>query len=220
MIDQDEFRSVMGRFASGVTIVTSLNADGVDVGMTVSAFCSLSLNPPLILFCVDQAASMYKSLASAPGFIVNILSEKQEPLARRFSGEPNRFDGIGYTRGVSGFFSFSTDDPPTGPPPSPVVLTSFKVFDTPFSLDADISALSSITIPYSARFFSFTFAALDYDAPEKNQYMYRLEGFDPDWVWAGSRRYASYTNLDPGTYLFRVRASNSEGIWNREGASS
>src|SRR5512141_292243 len=102
MIDQDEFRSVMGRFASGVTIVTSLNADGVDVGMTVSAFCSLSLSPPLVLICFDQAASMYKSLAAAPGFIVNILSEKQEPLARRFSGEPNRFDGIGYTRGVSG----------------------------------------------------------------------------------------------------------------------
>ena len=103
MIDQDEFRSVMGRFASGVTVVTSMNAEGEDQGMTVSAFCSLSLEPPLVLFCVDNAASMYSSLAEAPGFIINILSEKQESLARRFSGpDPNRFDGIGYTRGVSG----------------------------------------------------------------------------------------------------------------------
>jgi flavin reductase (DIM6/NTAB) family NADH-FMN oxidoreductase RutF len=103
VIDQDEFRSVMGRFASGVTVVTSVNADGEDQGMTVSAFCSLSLDPPLVLFCVDRAASMYSSLAEAPGFIVNILSEKQEALARRFSGlDPNRFDGIGYTRGVNG----------------------------------------------------------------------------------------------------------------------
>jgi flavin reductase (DIM6/NTAB) family NADH-FMN oxidoreductase RutF len=103
VIDQDEFRSVMGRFASGVTVVTSINADGEDQGMTVSAFCSLSLDPPLVLFCVDRAASMYSSLAEAPGFIVNILSEKQEALARRFSGlDPNRFDGIGYTRGVNG----------------------------------------------------------------------------------------------------------------------
>ncbi len=103
MIDHDEFRAVMGRFASGVTVVTSVNDEGQDEGMTISAFCSLSLDPPLILFCVDHSASMYDSLAAAPGFIVNILSERQEPLARRFSGpDPNRFDGIGYTRGISG----------------------------------------------------------------------------------------------------------------------
>lgn len=103
MIDSDDFRSVLGRFASGVTIVTSMDADGNDQGMTVSAFCSLSLEPPLILFCVDRTASMYSSLADAPGFTVNILSEKQESLARRFSGpDPNRFDGIGYSRGGNG----------------------------------------------------------------------------------------------------------------------
>jgi 3-hydroxy-9,10-secoandrosta-1,3,5(10)-triene-9,17-dione monooxygenase reductase component len=103
MIDHDAFRAVLGRFASGVTVVTSLNKDGQDEGMTVSAFCSLSLDPPMVLFCVDRGASMYDSLASAPDFIVNILSETQEPLARRFSGtDPNRFDGIGYSRGVSG----------------------------------------------------------------------------------------------------------------------
>jgi flavin reductase (DIM6/NTAB) family NADH-FMN oxidoreductase RutF len=103
VIDSDDFRSVLGRFSSGVTIVTSMDADGNDQGMTVSAFCSLSLDPPLILFCVDRTASMYGSLGNAPGFIINILSEKQEPLARRFSGpDPNRFDGIGYSRGGNG----------------------------------------------------------------------------------------------------------------------
>ncbi|HUQ21142.1 MAG TPA: flavin reductase family protein [Gemmatimonadaceae bacterium] len=103
MIDEDEFRSVMGRFASGVTVVTSLSAEGEDQGMTVSAFCSLSLDPPLILICVDRAASMYEPLGEAEGFVVNILAEKQESLARRFSGlDPNRFDGIGYSRGLNG----------------------------------------------------------------------------------------------------------------------
>ncbi len=103
MIDHDEFRSVMGRFASGVTVVTTINEEGEDQGMTVSAFCSLSLDPPLVLCCVDHAAAMYDTLSTADGFIVNILSEKQESLARRFSGpDPNRFDGIGYTRGTSG----------------------------------------------------------------------------------------------------------------------
>jgi flavin reductase (DIM6/NTAB) family NADH-FMN oxidoreductase RutF len=103
VIDQDSFRAVLGRFASGVTVVTALDRSGHDQGMTVSAFCSLSLDPPLILFCVDHTASMYESLKTVPGFIVNILSENQEPLARRFSGpDPNRFDGIGFARGVSG----------------------------------------------------------------------------------------------------------------------
>lgn len=103
MIDQDSFRALLGRFASGVTVVTALDQSGHDLGMTVSAFCSLSLDPPLILFCVDHSASMYESLKTVPGFIVNILSESQEPLARRFSGpDPNRFDGIGFARGVSG----------------------------------------------------------------------------------------------------------------------
>lgn len=103
MIDQDEFRSVMGRFSSGVTVVTTIDDEGEDEGMTVSAFCSLSLSPPLVLCCVDRSAAMYDTLASADGFIVNILSDGQEALARRFSGpDPNRFDGIGYSRGTSG----------------------------------------------------------------------------------------------------------------------
>ncbi len=71
--------------------------------MTVSAFCSLSLDPPMVLICVDRSAAMFESLAVAPGFIVNILSESQEPLARRFSGpDPNRFEGIGYSRAPGG----------------------------------------------------------------------------------------------------------------------
>ncbi len=103
MIDHDAFRSVLGRFASGVTVVTSLDEEGKDHGMTVSAFCSLSLDPPLVLVCIDHSASMFDSLATANEFIVNILSERQEPLARRFSGpHPNRFDRIGYTRSASG----------------------------------------------------------------------------------------------------------------------
>jgi flavin reductase (DIM6/NTAB) family NADH-FMN oxidoreductase RutF len=103
VIDQDEFRAVLGRFASGVTVVTSRDADGRDHGMTVSAFCSLSLDPPLVLICVDQSASLYQPLAEASHFIVSILSESQEAIARRFSGpHPDRFDGMGYSRGVSG----------------------------------------------------------------------------------------------------------------------
>jgi flavin reductase (DIM6/NTAB) family NADH-FMN oxidoreductase RutF len=103
-IDPDTFRSVLGRFASGITVVTARDGDGRHYGMTVSAFCSVSLVPPLILVCIDLAASMHDALISAPHFAVNILSADQEPLSRRFSGldEHHRFDGLGYTIGVTG----------------------------------------------------------------------------------------------------------------------
>ena len=121
--------------------------------------------------------------------------------------------------GVSGFFMFPVDDPPSASPPPPVVLTSFKVFEKPYPLGAEIWSLRSITLPHSASFFSFTFAALDYVKSAENRYAYQLEGLDPEWIQAGSRRYASYTNLDPGRYVFRVRGANSEGIWNEKGTA-
>jgi flavin reductase (DIM6/NTAB) family NADH-FMN oxidoreductase RutF len=103
MIDPDTFRSVLGRFASGVTIVTAQDDAGVDHGMTVSAFCSLSLDPPLVLLCVDHAASMYELLLTHPRFGVSILSSNQEAYSRRFADpDSDRFDGIAYSRGESG----------------------------------------------------------------------------------------------------------------------
>jgi flavin reductase (DIM6/NTAB) family NADH-FMN oxidoreductase RutF len=103
-IDQDSFRSVLGRFASGITVVTSRDATGRDVGMTVSAFASVSLRPPLVSVCIDHAASMYDALRGATRFGVNILASDQEALSRRFAAmdSSHRFEGIGYERGESG----------------------------------------------------------------------------------------------------------------------
>jgi flavin reductase (DIM6/NTAB) family NADH-FMN oxidoreductase RutF len=102
-IDPDEFRAVLGRFASGITILTVRDAEGRDHGMTVSAFCSASLVPPLVLACIDRAADMHDVLRKATHFGVSILAEGQEALSRRFAELPaGRFDGIGYTRGESG----------------------------------------------------------------------------------------------------------------------
>lgn len=103
MIDSATFRSVLGRFASGVTVMTTLDEAGRDHGMTVSAFCSVSLEPPRVLCCVERVAVMHDVIASAPRFAINILSETQESLSRRFAEEmDDRFDGIGYTRGITG----------------------------------------------------------------------------------------------------------------------
>jgi flavin reductase (DIM6/NTAB) family NADH-FMN oxidoreductase RutF len=103
-IDPDSFRSVLGRFASGITVVTTLDAQGRDVGMTVSAFASVSLRPPLISVCVDHAASMHRAIVAADRFGVNILASDQEALSRRFAAveSSHRFEGIGYERGESG----------------------------------------------------------------------------------------------------------------------
>jgi flavin reductase (DIM6/NTAB) family NADH-FMN oxidoreductase RutF len=104
MIDSDTFRSVLGRFASGVTIVTTHDDSGGDHGMTVSAFSSVSLDPPLVLVCIDHSATMYRLLHSHRRFGVSILSSEQEAYSRRFAADPDtgRFDGIAYTRGENG----------------------------------------------------------------------------------------------------------------------
>lgn len=102
-VDQHSFRAVLGRFSSGVTVVTTRDRRGRDHGMTVSAFSSVSLDPPLVLISIGHDASMYAVMQKATHFIVNILSEGQEALARRFAEPgPNRFAGIGYTRGKNG----------------------------------------------------------------------------------------------------------------------
>ncbi|MFL5616760.1 MAG: flavin reductase family protein [Gemmatimonadaceae bacterium] len=103
-IDPDAFRSVLGRFASGITVVTTRDAEQRDVGMTVSAFCSVSLDPPLVQVCVDHAASLYAALVVSARYGVSILAAEQEALSRRFATAEStrRFDGIGYRRGESG----------------------------------------------------------------------------------------------------------------------
>jgi flavin reductase (DIM6/NTAB) family NADH-FMN oxidoreductase RutF len=103
MVDKDTFRSVLGRFATGITIVTARDDEGEDHGMTVSAFCSLSLEPPMVLACIDHTASMHDLLLAHPRFGVSILSSDQEEYSRRFAADDvSRFDGIAYVRGDSG----------------------------------------------------------------------------------------------------------------------
>lgn len=103
MIDPHTFRSVLGRFATGVTVLTARDRAGADHGMTASAFCSVSLEPPLVLACIDEQAEMHAVLEAAGHFGISILSEEQEALSRRFAEvETNRFDGVGYSRGSTG----------------------------------------------------------------------------------------------------------------------
>ncbi len=103
MIGPDDFRRLLGHFPSGVTIVTTSDADGRPAGLTVSAFASLSLEPPLVLVCVDHKAQSYPALKDNRGFAVNVLSTDHEVMSRRFaSTRLDKFDGVAYQMSALG----------------------------------------------------------------------------------------------------------------------
>ena len=103
MVDPDLFRSVLGRFATSVTVLGARDAKGVDHGMTVSAFSSVSLDPPLVLACIDRTASIYPTLFETEHIGISILSEHQESCSRRFAEQDtDRFDALEIQRGAQG----------------------------------------------------------------------------------------------------------------------
>lgn len=117
--------------------------------------------------------------------------------------------------GERGFTLFHPDSIRDNPHVPEIVLTSFSIFDHP--IRGPLTELHELLLKYNQNYFSFEFAALDLSAPEKNQYAYRLDGIDTAWVYPQKRRFATYTNIDPGTYTLRVRGSNNDGVWNEQG---
>ena len=102
-ITPDEFRHVLSHFASGVTVVTNWDAEGRPAGLTASAFTSVSLEPPLILVCVDHKAQSYPALRASSRFAINILGAEGEAVSRRFATtNADKFDGVTYRSGPLG----------------------------------------------------------------------------------------------------------------------
>ena len=100
-IGKDEFRAALSRFPSGVTIVTTKDASGRFHGITVSAFSSVSLKPPMILVCIEKTTGSHYAFQESEFFVVNFLAEGQEDLSNRFASQiPDKFDGIGYRFGI------------------------------------------------------------------------------------------------------------------------
>jgi signal transduction histidine kinase/ligand-binding sensor domain-containing protein/DNA-binding response OmpR family regulator len=137
-----------------------------------------------------------------------------EPTADVFFGKGCRTrNGEMYFGGAAGFTRFHPDSVDDNPFIPPIVITSFTKFDKPCQLSREIR------LPHNDNFIAFEFAALSYISPERNQYAYKMEGLDKEWVYSGTRRYASYPNLEPGEYAFRVKGSNNDGVWNEAGTS-
>ena len=95
-IDSRRFREVCGAYATGVAVITAVDAAGTPTGVTVNSFSSVSLNPPLVQFSLDRGASVYPVFETADHFAVNVLAREQEWLSARFSTDANHFVGVEY----------------------------------------------------------------------------------------------------------------------------
>lgn len=135
-------------------------------------------------------------------------------------------DGRMYFGGINGFNVFHPDSIHDTSYAPPVELTGFSLFNKliqagkvhkDFVLPKSITYLDDLILSHEESVFTIEFAALSYSQPERCMYAYKLEGFDPDWNYTNaSRRFATYTNLDAGTYQFHVKCSNPDGLWNEK----
>ncbi|WP_082491196.1 two-component regulator propeller domain-containing protein [Duganella sp. Leaf126] len=138
-------------------------------------------------------------------------------------------DGTLYFGGFNGVTAFAPQAVRENSVAPVVAITDFQVFnkslsagqgDHPDVLTTAIEQTGALTLRQADSVFSLEFAALHYAAPQRNRYAYQLQGFDEDWVMTdASKRFATYTNLDPGHYVFRVKAANKDGVWNDSAAT-
>ncbi|GAB5534295.1 MAG: hybrid sensor histidine kinase/response regulator transcription factor [Rubricoccaceae bacterium] len=149
--------------------------------------------------------------------------------------QSNEFNTASFHRGASGklYFGgvygvnvFDPADFEDNPFVPNVALTGLRIGDQPVAvgdstdlLDREVWATDELHLSHHENMVTFSFAALDFSAPEKNRYAYRMGGLDADWIQAGTEGSATYTNLPPGRHMFRVRGSNNDGVWNEVGAS-
>jgi len=129
--------------------------------------------------------------------------------------------------GIKGFNSFYPERIVENKFIPPVVITDFKLFNKSININdhnnpvltKSITVTDTLNLSHNQNIFSFEFSALSYASPQLNKYAYMLEGFDDDWINIGNKRVAHYTNIDPGEYVFKVKAANNDGFWNEEGTS-
>ncbi len=210
------FDPVSGRFTRRYTKKDGLPSDNVQ-SIQRDNHGWLWLGTPAGLSCFDPEQGLFRNYDKSDGLPGNkffIGAAAKAPDGQMF---------FGCTEGLASFYP---DKMRINPNPPPVALTEFQLFNKPVSigekspLQKAIDVADRIVLRYEQDVFRLRFAALDYTAPTKNRYAYKLEGFDKDWRYVGANdRSATYTRLSPGEYTFRVKASNNDGLWNEQGAS-
>jgi signal transduction histidine kinase/ligand-binding sensor domain-containing protein/CheY-like chemotaxis protein len=166
---------------------------------------------------LDPATGRIRSYEKADGLPSNVFAQRAGALGP---------DGRVYLGTRAGIVEFMPGELAENPVPPPVVLTELRwIGEPPLNalgqrLPATAGVGDVIRVAPGQLGFSLRFSALDFAAPEKNRFRYKLEGWEPDWTKSPAReRTATYTSLPPGTYVFRVQASNGDQVWNRQGAS-
>lgn len=175
----------------------------------------MSTNNGLVRF--DPAARTWEVFDQQDGLQSNEFNRNEYWRTR---------DGRMFFGGIYGYNEFRPSAIVRNGVPPLVAVTGFQLFNIPVRpgdstgvLRQTVNETDSIALRYEQNVFSFQFSALDYHTPRKNRYAYMLEGFNQGWIEAGMQRTATYTNLDPGRYVFRVKASNGDGVWNDDGRS-
>jgi signal transduction histidine kinase/ligand-binding sensor domain-containing protein/CheY-like chemotaxis protein len=195
------FESPRGLAEAGGQVVYGIESDGV-------GRLWLSTNNGLVRF--DPKTRAMKVFHEAHG-----LQGEDFNFNAHFRGD----DGTLYFGGSNGFNAFAPDKEPAAAPPPRVVLTSARILDRTLAPNELPAPGRPLMLEHNDKLVTFAFSALDFTSSENNRYRYRLEGFDTGWNNVGGQRSATYTNLDAGNYVFRVRAANADGVWNEEGLS-
>ena len=223
----------IGTFGGGLNkLITSINGEfigfktfSINEGLPNSVVKSileddngnlwLSTNKGLSRFNINKES--FKNFDANDGLQSNEFSELTS-LKRR--------NGELLFGGVNGFTAFYPNEIKNNDLNAETVFTQFSIFNEPVAigeeingrviLDKSINKTEQIDLKYSENSFSFEFAALHYAASKKNNYQYKLEGFNENWIHTTSNnRYATYTNLEPGLYTLKVMASNNDGVWDK-----
>ena len=188
--------------------------------------------------CEDDKGNLWISTNNGLSKLINAVNRPENPEFKNYDKsdglQGNQYNsracykgnnGILYFGGNNGLDIFNPDSIIENPFLPKVVITNFSIFNNPVEiatnnspLNKHISQTKSITLSYKQSVFSFEYCGLNYLAPEKNRYAYKLDGFEKQWNYVGTKREATYTNIHPGKYVFMVKACNNDGLWNEEGA--
>jgi signal transduction histidine kinase/ligand-binding sensor domain-containing protein len=164
----------------------------------------------------DSKHISFKNYTRADGFQSNEFSERSILKTR---------EGDILLGGTKGFNILHPDKITENKAVPDVLITDLKIFNKSVKpgkgspLPKNITELKSLTLSHELSVITLNFAVMDFSAPEKNQYAYMMENFDRDWIYSGNKGEATYTNLNPGSYIFHVRGSNNDNIWNKTGTS-
>jgi two-component sensor histidine kinase len=184
--------------------LTSSTIYGIEVDAEANLWCSTQNG----ILKLDSKGRLIKRFTTADGLQGNDFA-----LGASFTSRK----GLIYFGGVNGYNRFNPAEVDIDRTPPAMRLTSIILPQPDDRNTGAVDNLKTLQLTHKDHFVTFEFSVLDFVSPEKNQFRYRLENFDPDWIENGARNTATYTNLPAGDYVLRVQGANSAGIWNTNG---